>query len=185
MLPLKTLLLPWPTLLIRQISFLLMILILSMFWRNICLWKIESTEDTAVWNTIKICYKKTRFYWSTCSDKNKKFYYCHGFPGLIQRQIIVSWEINIICQIFQLIVVFVSLTSFTLPVERVLCLFYSCSIDQNLVLLFMTVRYVMRHDALPIWFLSLIVVCHRHEDGQYSLAVWPGFHHMHSSSQQK
>ena len=27
----------------------------------------------------KTCYKKTRFYWSTCYDKKKKFYYCHGF----------------------------------------------------------------------------------------------------------
>ena len=25
----------------------------------------------------KICYKKTRFYCSMCSDKDKKFYYCH------------------------------------------------------------------------------------------------------------
>ena len=25
------------------------------------------------------CYKKTRFYGSTCSDKDKKLYYCHGF----------------------------------------------------------------------------------------------------------
>ena len=33
---------------------------------------------------------------------------------------------------FQLIVVFVSLPSFTLPVELVLCLFSSCSIDHNL-----------------------------------------------------
>ena len=33
----------------------------------------------------KICYKNKRFYRSTCSDKEKKLYYCHGFPGLIQR----------------------------------------------------------------------------------------------------
>ena len=26
------------------------------------------------------CYKKTRFYWSTCSNEDKIFYYCHGFP---------------------------------------------------------------------------------------------------------
>ena len=25
------------------------------------------------------CYKKTRLYWSTCSDKKRKFNYCHGF----------------------------------------------------------------------------------------------------------
>ena len=27
----------------------------------------------------KICYKKTRLYCSTCSDKGRKFYYCHDF----------------------------------------------------------------------------------------------------------
>ena len=30
----------------------------------------------------KRCYKKTRFYCSTCSDKNKRFYYCHGFSRI-------------------------------------------------------------------------------------------------------
>ena len=30
----------------------------------------------------KRCYKKTRFSCSTCSDKNKKFYYCHGFSRI-------------------------------------------------------------------------------------------------------
>ena len=29
------------------------------------------------------CYKKTRFYCYTCSDEENKFYYCHGFPGLV------------------------------------------------------------------------------------------------------
>ena len=33
-----------------------------------------------------ICYKKTMFYCSTCSDDDKRFYYCHGFPGLVQWQ---------------------------------------------------------------------------------------------------
>ena len=28
------------------------------------------------------CYKKTRFYCSTCSDEDKKFYYCHGFSKI-------------------------------------------------------------------------------------------------------
>ena len=28
------------------------------------------------------CYKKKRFYWSTCSDNSKKFYYCHGFSRI-------------------------------------------------------------------------------------------------------
>ena len=30
----------------------------------------------------KSCYKNTRFYCYTCSDKNKKFYYCPGFSGI-------------------------------------------------------------------------------------------------------
>ena len=30
----------------------------------------------------KICYKKTRFYCSTCFDKDKKIYYCHGFYSI-------------------------------------------------------------------------------------------------------
>ena len=33
----------------------------------------------------KICYKKTRFYCSTYSDKNKKFYYCHEFSMIISE----------------------------------------------------------------------------------------------------
>ena len=31
---------------------------------------------------LKICYKKTRFYCSTCSDEDKKFYYCQGFSSI-------------------------------------------------------------------------------------------------------
>ena len=30
----------------------------------------------------KRCYKNTRFYCSTCSDEEKKFYYCHGFSKI-------------------------------------------------------------------------------------------------------
>ena len=29
-----------------------------------------------------IFYQKTRFYWFTCSEKDKKFYYCHGFSRI-------------------------------------------------------------------------------------------------------
>ena len=42
----------------------------------------------------------TRFYWSTCSDKNKKITIVVGFPVLIQRQGLASWNINIICHNF-------------------------------------------------------------------------------------
>ena len=50
-----------------------------------------------------------------------------GFPGLVQIQVLASWNINILCNNFQLIVVFVSPPYFTLPVERfvvVLLLFH-------------------------------------------------------------
>ena len=30
----------------------------------------------------KRCYKKTKLYCSTCSDKNDKFYCCHGFSRI-------------------------------------------------------------------------------------------------------
>ena len=30
----------------------------------------------------KRCYKKTWFYCCTCSDEDKKFYYCHGFSEI-------------------------------------------------------------------------------------------------------
>ena len=40
-------------------------------------------KDTVVRNMIKICYKNTRFYCSTCSDKKKKLYYCHMFSRII------------------------------------------------------------------------------------------------------
>ena len=60
-----------------------MVLKLFMFWRKICLWKVESTEDTVVEkHGRKTCYKKTRFYCSICSDENKKFYYCQGFSRI-------------------------------------------------------------------------------------------------------
>ena len=45
----------------------------------------------------KRCYKKTRFYWFTCSDEYKRLYYCYGFLGILQRQGLVSCNINIIC----------------------------------------------------------------------------------------
>ena len=48
-------------------------------------------------NDQKICYKKTRFYFSTCSDKNKKFYCCHGFKGLVQIKGLASCNISILC----------------------------------------------------------------------------------------
>ena len=31
---------------------------------------------------LKRCYKKTRFYCSTCADEDNQFYYCHGFSNV-------------------------------------------------------------------------------------------------------
>ena len=52
--------------------------------------------------------------------KTRNFITVVGFLGFIHRQGIASWNINIICHSFQLIVVFFSLPFFTLPVELVL-----------------------------------------------------------------
>ena len=79
MLLLKILLVLWPPPLICQISFLLMILILYMLWRNMCVSNLGRTEDAVVG---KRCYKKKSIHWYTCSDKNNKFYYCHGFSRI-------------------------------------------------------------------------------------------------------
>ena len=50
MLPLKTLLVPWPPLLIFQISFLVMFRKISIFWTNVCLWTVMSTEESLEYN---------------------------------------------------------------------------------------------------------------------------------------
>ena len=70
------------TLLIIHISFLLMILILSVLWRNVCLSSVGRKENTAAVNMIKVCYRKTRLYCSTCSDKYTIFYYFYGFSRI-------------------------------------------------------------------------------------------------------
>ena len=65
--------------------------------------------------------------------KTRKFINVMGFPVIIQRRGIDSWNINIVWKIVQLVYVFASILSFNLPVEIVFfCLFYSCSIDHYL-----------------------------------------------------
>ena len=49
----KIMLLILPPLMIHHISFRLVILILSMVWRNMCLSNVGSTEDTDVENMVK------------------------------------------------------------------------------------------------------------------------------------
>ena len=124
LLPLKILLVIWPPLMIRQIYFLLMIQILSMLWRNMCIYKVGYTEDTVVVNMVK---KDTTQRQGSIAPhaliKTRNFIIVMGFPVLVQIQGLASWNISIICQIFQLIVVFIYLPYFTLNVELVLCLF--------------------------------------------------------------
>ena len=77
MLPLKTLLVIWPPLLIfhNSLSYLLIIRTIAMPWRNMSPTMAGCKEDTALGNTMKnICYKNTRFYCSMWSDKDKKMY---------------------------------------------------------------------------------------------------------------
>ena len=62
----------------------------------------------------KKCYKNTRFYCSTCSDKNRKFYYCPGFSRINSEKNTCFLELQHYMSHFQLIVVFVSPPSFGL-----------------------------------------------------------------------
>ena len=55
-----------------------------------------------------------------------------GFPLLIQRQVFFLGTSSFYVTIFDLVVVFVSLPSFTLPVELILWLFSSCYTDHSL-----------------------------------------------------
>ena len=55
--------------------------------------------------------------------KTRKFSTVMGFPGIIHRWGLASWNINVAWPIFRLIDVFVSLLSLTLPVELIFVLF--------------------------------------------------------------
>ena len=97
LLPLKIILLLWLPLLIIHIYFLLMILILSMSWRNICLYLVGLKEGTAVGNMIKkYATKKQGYIAPHALIRARNFMIVMVFPGLIQRQVFYSWNINII-----------------------------------------------------------------------------------------
>ena len=101
MLPLKILLVLWSSLLIHQIYFLLMVLILSIWWRNICLWNVGCTDDTVVGNMIKKYATKRQGYIAPRAlIRRRYFIIVVGFPGLVQRQGLASWNINILCHHF-------------------------------------------------------------------------------------
>ena len=85
LLPLNILLVLWPPLLIRNkyLSYLLIILnpphetMKDDYYHG----RVKIVYFRSKHNE-KICYKKTRLYYSTCSDKQKEFYYCHGFSRI-------------------------------------------------------------------------------------------------------
>ena len=56
-----------------------------MWWIWMCLYLVGCTNDTAVGNMIKRCYKKTILYSSACSDKNTKFYYYYNFSRIFSE----------------------------------------------------------------------------------------------------
>ena len=147
-LPTKYLELPrnWPPLMICHISFLMVILIISMLLINVWLSLLGWKEDTDVRNMIKICNKKTRFYCSTCSHKNKKFYYCHSFSSINSeiRTCFLEYQ-HSMSQCFSW---FFCLSLFH-PLIYLLnpfCDFSSCSIHHHLVLFLLTVLMHMMTD---------------------------------------
>ena len=81
----------------------------------------------------KRCYKKTRFYFSTCSDEENTFYYCYGFSKdyFSDKDLLLGTSTFYVTRL-SLIVLFFSLPFFNLLVELVLCFFPSCSIDDSL-----------------------------------------------------
>ena len=72
------------------------------------------------------CYKKTRFYCSTCSDEDNKFNYCQGFSSstVATRTCFLEHQ-HTMSLGYGLLLCFFSLPYFTLPVELVLCLITS------------------------------------------------------------
>ena len=82
LLPLKILLVFWPPIIIRHISFLLMVIILSMLWRKICLWKVGFTEDTVVGNMVeKYATKRQGSITPYALMKTRNFIIFMWFPG--------------------------------------------------------------------------------------------------------
>ena len=82
LLPLKILFVLWPPLLIRQIYLLLMILILSMLWRNMRLTVAEWKEDTVVRNMVeKYDTKRQGSIAPHALMKTRDYIIVVGFPG--------------------------------------------------------------------------------------------------------
>ena len=91
LLPLKIILVLWPPLLFFQIYFLIVILKLFMLWINICLSLVWWKFDNSVGNMIK--KYATKIQGSIALHAliiTRNFIIVVGFPGLFQRQVLVS-----------------------------------------------------------------------------------------------
>ena len=75
-----------------------MILIISMFWIWMCLSLVGYVEDTAVGHTIKKdATKRQGYIFPHDLIRTWNFIFIMGFPGLIQRKVLSSWNINVLC----------------------------------------------------------------------------------------
>ena len=80
----ENLLVPWLPLLICQISFLLMVKTMSMFWRKVCLWTVVSTEDTSVGYMVEFdATKRQGSIGPHAQTKTIHFITVRGFPVLL------------------------------------------------------------------------------------------------------
>ena len=97
-LPLETLLLIWPPLMIlhKYFSYLLMILTLPMPLRNMIIIVTVRKEDNALGNMTKKSYKNMIFIAPHALIKTRNFINIMGFPWLIQRRWISSCNTNIL-----------------------------------------------------------------------------------------
>ena len=135
MLPLKTILVIWSPLLVRHNSFsyLLMIRTITVPWRKMILTVAGQKEDTALGNMIKICYKKARLYFSTCSNKDKKIYHCRGFSRInSETRTCVMEHQYCMEQIFSWLLCLYPFYHLLYLLKSFLCLFSSCCFDHSL-----------------------------------------------------
>ena len=125
LLPLKTLLVIWTTLLIchESFSYRIMILTTYMKWRKLRLTVAGWNKDTAIGNaTEKYATKRQGSIDPHALINTRVFITVMGFTEIIQKWGIASWNINIVWTNIQLIDRFSSLIYFTLPVELVFVL---------------------------------------------------------------
>ena len=77
-----------------------------------------------------ICYKNTRFYCSTLSDQDKRFYYCYGFSSISSKT--RTWFLEHQHYMSQLFGWLLCLSSFD-PLLYLLNLFFDCFLPVPLI----------------------------------------------------